>query len=154
MWTAKTKFLFFCWLSFYIIWIPISVSKLLYFSRIIPNQITENINIHWYWYLYRNCLDIFPSDGQEWIHKERGNSFTRLSFVWRTLLINLKGFRTTWWKIKKKQGWVINKYKESKVDAKKFTWILCNIIDLLVVFTFEQRTGTMKSKIFTSVNSI
>ena len=30
----------------YIIWIPISVSKLLYFSRIIPNQITENIDIY------------------------------------------------------------------------------------------------------------
>ena len=28
------------------------------------------------------------------------------------------------WKIKKKQGWVINKYKVSNVDAKKFTWII------------------------------
>ena len=33
----------------------------------------ENVNIHWYWYLYRNCLDIFSSDGQEWINKEREN---------------------------------------------------------------------------------
>ena len=82
------------------------------------------------------------------------DSFTRLSFVWGTLLIDLKGFRTTWWKIKKKQGWVINKYKASNVDAKKFTWILCNIIDLLMVFTFVQRTSKMKSKIFTSVNWI
>ena len=30
----------------YIIWIPISVSKLLYFSRTIPSQMTENIDIH------------------------------------------------------------------------------------------------------------
>ena len=30
----------------YIIWIPLSVSKILYFSRIIPNQITENIDTY------------------------------------------------------------------------------------------------------------
>ena len=70
---TSCNLLFFCWLSFYIIWIPISVLKLLYVSRIIPNQITENINIHWYWYLYRNCLDTFPSDGRKWIQKERKN---------------------------------------------------------------------------------
>ena len=46
------------------------------FSRIIPNQITENININWYWYLCRNCLDI-----------EMFDSFRKLLFVWRTLLI-------------------------------------------------------------------
>ena len=39
MWTAKTKFLFFYRFYFYIIWIPIWVSKLLYFTRIIPNEI-------------------------------------------------------------------------------------------------------------------
>ena len=32
------------------------------------------------------------------------DSFTRLSFVWRPLVINLKGFRTTLLKIKKMQG--------------------------------------------------
>ena len=47
------------------------------------------------------------------------DSFTRLSFVWRRLLINLKGFRATWWKMKKMQGLVINKYQASNVDAKK-----------------------------------
>ena len=73
IWAAKTKFLLFCWLSLYIIWIPISILKLLDFSRIIPNQITENINMHWHWYLYRNCLDTFPSDGRKWIHKKRRN---------------------------------------------------------------------------------
>ena len=35
------------------------------------------------------------------------DSFRKLSFVWRTLLLNLKGFSTTWWTIKKNQGWVI-----------------------------------------------
>ena len=44
-----------------------------------------------------------------------------------------------WWKIKKKQEWVINKYKASNVDAEEVTWILCNIIDLLMVFAFEQK---------------
>ena len=40
---------------------------------------------------------------------------------------------------KKKQGWVINKYRVSNVNAKKITWILRNIIDWLMVFTFEQK---------------
>ena len=99
-----------------------------YFSRIIPKQITENINIHWYLNWYRNCLDTFPSDGRKWIRKGREklrkfDSFTRLSFVWRPLIINLKRFHTTWWKIKKMQRWVKSKYKASNVDAKKITWI-------------------------------
>ena len=65
--------------------------------------------------------------------------FSILSFVWKTLLINLKGFPTTWWKLKKKQGWVINEYKANNVDVKEFTWILWNVIDLLMLFTFEQK---------------
>ena len=142
MWTAKTKFLFFCWLSFYTFWIPISVSKLLHFSRIIPNQIIQKINVHWY--LHRNCLDIFPRDGQEWINKKRENS--EVQFIYK-IFICLENIvnkferlsHTTWWKIKKNQGWMINKYKASNVEAKKFIWILCNIIDLLTVFTFEQK---------------
>ena len=85
MWIAKTEFLFFCWLSFYIIWIPISISKLLYFSRIILNQITANINIHWYWYLYRNCLNTFPSDAREWIHKEREKT-GEVRFIYKTFI--------------------------------------------------------------------
>ena len=52
------------------------------------------------------------------------NSIWKLSFVRRTLLINLKSFPTTWSKIKKKQEWVINKYKTSNVNAKEFAWIL------------------------------
>ena len=74
-----------------------------YFSRIVPNQRTENINIHEYWYLHRNCLDTLPSNGRKWIHKELEKieevRFIRLSIVSRPLLINLKGFRATWWKI-------------------------------------------------------
>ena len=111
MWTAKTKFLFFCWLSFYIIWNPISVLKLLYFSRFIPKQITEIINIHWYWYLYRNCWSLSQAIAEsEYTKRERLAKFysftrltrnTRLLFGWRQLLINLKGFRTTLWKMKK-----------------------------------------------------
>ena len=44
-------------------------------------------------------------------------SFTRLSIVSRPLLINLKGFRATWSKTQKMQGWVINRYKPSTVAA-------------------------------------
>ena len=41
---------------------------------------------------------------------------------------------------KKEAGMSVNKFKKaSNVDAKKFTWILCNIINLLMVFTFEQK---------------
>ena len=41
---------------------------------------------------------------------------------------------------KKEVGKSVNKYKKaSNVDAKKLTWILYNIIDLLMVFTFEQK---------------
>ena len=39
---------------------------------------------------------------------------------------------------------MINKYKASNVDAKKFIWILCNIIDLLILLTFEQRTSKVE----------
>ena len=81
---TSCNLLFFCWLSFYIIWIPISVLKLLYVSHIIPNQITENINIHWYWYLYRNCLNTFPSYGRKWIQKERENWEVR--FIYKTFI--------------------------------------------------------------------
>ena len=56
----------------YITWIPVSSWKI-YFSFVNLNKITENINISWFWYLYRNCVDIFPSDGPEWIHKEWEN---------------------------------------------------------------------------------
>ena len=73
--------------------------------------------------------------------RKRGKfgSSRKLSFVWGKLLINLKGFLTTWWKIKNKQKWVINNCQASNVDVKEFTWILCSIIDLLMVFTFEQK---------------
>ena len=100
-----------------------------YFSRIILNQITEIINIHWYWYLYRNCLDTFPSNGRKRIHRQRErklgkfNSFTGLSFVWRPLLINLKGFGRTWWKIKKMEGWVINTYIASNKKSHEYSVI-------------------------------
>ena len=40
---------------------------------------------------------------------------------------------------KKKQGWETNKYKASNVESKKFTYVLYNIIDLLMVFTFKQK---------------
>ena len=42
-------------------------------------------------------------------------------------------------KKEKIQGWVINKKKASNVDAEKIIWIFCNIIDLLMVITFEQK---------------
>ena len=66
------------------------------------------------------------------------DSFTKLSFVWRILLINLKGFRITSCKIKKNQGCVINKYKASNVDAKNSHEYCVISWDLLMVFTFEQ----------------
>ena len=40
---------------------------------------------------------------------------------------------------KKKQGWATNKYKVSNVDQKKFACVLCNIIDLLMIFTLKQK---------------
>ena len=40
---------------------------------------------------------------------------------------------------KKEAGMAVNKYKASNVDAKIFTWILCDIIDLLMAFAFEQK---------------
>ena len=36
-------------------------------------------------------------------------------------------------------GIVINKYNASNLDTKKITRILCNIIDLLMVFAFEDK---------------
>ena len=55
---------------------------------------------------------------------------------------------------KKKQEWVINKNKTSNEDAKEFTWILWNIIDLLIYLHLNKIISKTKSKIFTSVNSI
>ena len=40
---------------------------------------------------------------------------------------------------KKKQGGATNRYKSSNVDAKKITFVLRNIIDLLMIFTFKQK---------------
>ena len=40
----------------------------------------------------------------------------------------------------------MNKYKASNVDTKKFTWILCNVIDLLMVLTFEQLSYNTSNK--------
>ena len=101
-------------------WIPILVSKLLYFSRIIPNQITENVNIHWYWNFIQKFFGHFS---KRWprinTQRERKlgkfDSYRRISFVWRPLLTNLKGFHPTCWKIKNKQGWVI-------ISIKYATW--------------------------------
>ena len=46
--------------------------------------------------------------------------FTRLSIVWRTLLINLKGFHTNLMENKKEAEMSVNRYnKASNVDAKK-----------------------------------
>ena len=56
-----------------------------YFSRIIPKQITENINIHWYLNLYRNCLDTFPSDGRKWIRKGREKT-KKVRFIYKTFI--------------------------------------------------------------------
>ena len=101
----------------------------IYFSRIILNQITEIIHIHWLiLILIQKLFGHFP---RQWsktnTQKERKlgkfDSFTRLSLVWRLLLTNSKGLGTTWWKIKKLQGWVINKYIASNMDVKKITWI-------------------------------
>ena len=74
-----------------------------YFSRI--------VNIDIYTWIYMN-IDIYTETvwtlcqamaENEYTKSERKLrkfvSFTRLSFVSRPLLINLKGFRTTWWKI-------------------------------------------------------
>ena len=126
----------------YIIWLPISVSKLLYFIGIIPNEITKNINILWYRYLYGNCWNIFPNkwprmNAQRERKLGKFDSLRKLSFVWRTLLINLRSFRTTWWK-KKKQGWVTNKYEARNVGA-KIICVLCNIIDLQMVIIFKKK---------------
>ena len=87
-----------------------------YFSRIVPNQITENINIHEYWYLYRNCLDTLPSNGWKIIYKEREktkkvcfktttNKFERLS---HNLMENIED-----------PGRVINRFRTSTVAASR-----------------------------------
>ena len=34
---------------------------------------------------------------------------------------------------------MINKYKASNVDAKKFTWILCNINNFFMVFKIQKK---------------
>ena len=113
-WTAKTKILFFCCLSVvYIIWIPISVWKLLYFRCIILNQ----INIHWYTFIQK-VFGHFPKRWPRMNNLGKFYSFTNLLFLWRILLINLKGFVANWWKIKKKQGLVTNKYKASNMNPR------------------------------------
>ena len=111
----------------YVIWFSISVSKLLHFSRIIAECVTENISIRWY---FPKCWAKVNTKRERKLGKFdqiRKLSFARrtwlkkLSFAWRAWLKKLKGFPTIWWKIKKKQGLLKNKYKSITEDAKEFT---------------------------------
>ena len=110
----------------YIIWLPISVSKLLNFSCIIPNQILKNI-IYFDINIYTEIVCTFSQAmaQNECTKRERKlgkfDSFRKLSFIWRTLLINLRDFRTIWW-TKKKQWWVANKYEASNMEANSYAY--------------------------------
>ena len=43
------------------------------------------MNIHEFWYLYRNCLDTLPSNGREWIHQEREKT-EEVGFIYKTII--------------------------------------------------------------------
>ena len=116
----------------YIIWIPISVSKLLYFSRIIPNQI-QYLKI-----LIYIDIDVYTEIASILSQAMVQNECTKREKTGkRALLINLRGFCRTWWKNRSRDERLIS--IKDNVDAKTFTWILCNIVDLLMVFTFKQK---------------
>ena len=69
----------------------------------------------------------------------KSDSFKRLSFVWRTFSINFtQDLHTNWWKIKKKQGLVINKHKAGNVDTK-------NCINGIYIWTKELVKWKVKS---------
>ena len=48
------------------------------------------MDIHEYWYLYRNCLDTLPSNGRKWIHKEQEKT-EEVCFIYKTVIC----FQTT-----------------------------------------------------------
>ena len=43
------------------------------------------MNIHEFWYLYRNCLDTLPSNGREWIHQEPEKT-EEVGFIYKTII--------------------------------------------------------------------
>ena len=89
-WTAKKKIdiLLLAFFLLYIIWIPISASKVLHFSRIILTEITGNIkNVDIDIYIYTVAQNRYTELG-------KFESFRKDSFAQRTWLINLKGFQT------------------------------------------------------------
>ena len=146
MWTAKTKCLFFCWLSFYFTW-----SEFLhqYQNRYIlaVSFINKKLKILVYVDadIYTDIIWEFSQamTQNEYPKREKSGNFPvlslfvysflviawensqtilihfrKLSFILRTFLVNLKCFPTTWWKIKKRARWVINNYKASYVGSK------------------------------------
>ena len=147
-WTAKTKFIFFCWLSFYF-----KLSEFLYHHQKYcisahHSETIKYIDIDKYVdidiYTEITWAFFLAMAQNEYTERERElgkfDSFWKLSFVWRTWLINLKGVSTTWWKMSVWQVWVLNKHKASNEGAKEFTWKLWNIMNLLILFTLEQNS--------------
>ena len=63
MWTAKAKFQFFCWLSVYIIWIPISVLKLLLYILAVSWIL---IFIHEYTWILIFIQKLFGHFAKQW----------------------------------------------------------------------------------------
>ena len=120
MWTAKTKFIFFCWLSVYIIWISISVLKPLLYILAVSEYWYLYMNIHEFWYLYRNCLDTLPSNGWKWIKKGE-RKLGKVRFIYKTIIC----FETTANKFERLshnlmeniKDELINRYKPSTVAA-------------------------------------
>ena len=118
MWTAKAKFLFYCWLSFYFTSSELQYQYQNYYILAI-SFLTKKLKI------LISTQKLFEDFPKRWprirVQRERKlgrfDSFRKLSFVWRTLLITFRGFRTTWWE-KKKQGWATNRYKASSMDSK------------------------------------
>ena len=115
MWTAKTKFLFFSWISFYF---TSSKSPYQYQNYILAASfLTKQLKIS-------ICIDIDIYIEIVWTFSQamaqnectkreklgKFDSFRKLSFVSRTLLTNLKSFHTTWWKKRSRdgRGWQIS----------------------------------------------
>ena len=111
----------------YIIWIPISVSNLLHFSRIILNQITENIDIY-----TENVWTFYQAMAQNECtkrEKTRKVRFMKKTFICLENVIKKFARISHNLMEKKKQGGATNMWKASNVDAKKFFCVLRNILD-------------------------